>query len=152
MHPRPVVMQSGKSNAVLCEQCSNRDTRNVIKFSNSELLLSLGRTLAWSGNSTGQDSYQSSNRDSVSLNSFSSHMSFKSHVQYLNTSCQRGLDILRVARHWPGSRSYIIIIIINPLTARVVGSPQMILQPVFSIFPCSPPPSGTCRTPGLSIP
>ena len=28
----------------------------------------------------------------------------------------------------------------------------MILQPVFSIFPCSPLPSGTCRTPGLSIP
>ena len=39
------------------------------------------------------------------------------------------------------------IIIINPLTARVVGAPQMILQPVFSIFPCSPLPSGTCRTP-----
>ena len=46
----------------------------------------------------------------------------------------------------------IIIIIINPLTARVVGVPQMILQPVFSIFPCSPLLSGTCRTPGLSIP
>ena len=45
-----------------------------------------------------------------------------------------------------------LIIIINPLTARVVGAPQMILQPVFSIFPCSPPPPGTCRTPGLSIP
>ena len=46
----------------------------------------------------------------------------------------------------------IIIIIINPLTTRVVGAPQMILQPVFSIFPCSPPSAGTCRTPGLSIP
>ena len=45
----------------------------------------------------------------------------------------------------------LIIIIIYPLTARVVGAPQMILQPVFSIFPCSPLPSGTCRTPGLSI-
>ena len=45
----------------------------------------------------------------------------------------------------------IIIIIIYPLTARVAGAPQMILQPVFSIFPCSPLPSGTCRTPGLSI-
>ena len=32
--------------------------------------------------------------------------------------------------------SIIIIIIINPLTARVVGAPQMILLPVFSIFPC----------------
>ena len=57
----------------------------------------------------------------------------------------------------PGLKSGIgahehIIIIINPLTARVVGAPQMILQPVFSIFPCSPLPSGTCRTPGLSIP
>ena len=38
----------------------------------------------------------------------------------------------------------IIIIIINPLTARVVGAPQIILQPVFSIFPCSALPSGTC--------
>ena len=46
---------------------------------------------------------------------------------------------------------FIIIIIINPLTARVVGAPQMILQPVVSIFPYSPLPSGTCRTPGLSI-
>ena len=46
----------------------------------------------------------------------------------------------------------IIIIIIYRLTARVVGAPQMISQPVSSIFPCSPLPSGTCRTPGLSIP
>ena len=36
-------------------------------------------------------------------------------------------------------------IIISPLTARVVGAPQMILRPVFSIFPCSPLPSWTCR-------
>ena len=40
----------------------------------------------------------------------------------------------------------------NPLIARVVGAPQMISQPVPSIFPCSPQPSGTWRTPGLSIP
>ena len=46
----------------------------------------------------------------------------------------------------------IIIIIINPLTARVVGAPQMILQPVSSILPCFPLPSGTCWTPGVSIP
>ena len=52
----------------------------------------------------------------------------------------------------PEETSLHLIIIINPLTARVVGAPQMILQPVFSIFPCSPLPSGTCRTPGLSIP
>ena len=43
------------------------------------------------------------------------------------------------------------IIIINPLTARVVGAPHMILQPVFSIFPSSPLPSGTCRTLGLCV-
>ena len=42
--------------------------------------------------------------------------------------------------------------IINPLPAGVVGAPHMILQPVFSIFPCSPLPCGTCRTPGKSIP
>ena len=50
------------------------------------------------------------------------------------------------------SVTYLFIIIINPLTATVVGAPQMILQPVFSIFPCSPLPSGTCRTSGLSSP
>ena len=41
-----------------------------------------------------------------------------------------------------------------PLTARVIGASEMISQPVFPIFPCSPLPSGTCQcqTPGLSIP
>ena len=48
--------------------------------------------------------------------------------------------------------SHGFIIIIYPLTARVIGAPQMISQPVFSVFPCSPLPSGTCPTPGLSIP
>ena len=43
------------------------------------------------------------------------------------------------------------ITFIYPLSGRVVGAPQMILQPVFSIFPCSPLPSETCRTSGLSI-
>ena len=50
----------------------------------------------------------------------------------------------------------ILILIVSsfiyPLTVRVVRAPQMISQPVFSIFPCFPLPSGTCRTPGLSIP
>ena len=46
----------------------------------------------------------------------------------------------------------IIIIIIYPLTARVIWAPQMISQPFFSIFPCSLLPSGSCQTPGLSIP
>ena len=41
---------------------------------------------------------------------------------------------------------------IYSLIARVVGAPQMISQPVSSIFPCFPLPSGTWRIPGLSIP
>ena len=45
-----------------------------------------------------------------------------------------------------------IIIIIYSLTKRIVGAPQMILQPVSFIFPCSPLPSVTWQTPGLSIP
>ena len=40
-----------------------------------------------------------------------------------------------------GLSDRIIIIIIYPLTVRVVGAPQMISQPVSSIFPCSPLPS-----------
>ena len=42
------------------------------------------------------------------------------------------------------------IIIIHPLNTRVVGAPQMISQPVSSIFPCSPLPSGTCCLPTYS--
>ena len=42
--------------------------------------------------------------------------------------------------------------LIYPLTTRVVRAPQMISQPVSSIFPCSPLPSGTWRNTGLSIP
>ena len=41
---------------------------------------------------------------------------------------------------------------IYPLTARAVGAQQVISQPVSSIFPCSLLPSGTWRTPDLSIP
>ena len=48
--------------------------------------------------------------------------------------------------------NWFIIIIIYSLTARVVGAPQMISQPVSSIFFCSPLPSGIWRTPGLFIP
>ena len=44
------------------------------------------------------------------------------------------------------------IIIIYPLSAGVVGAAQMFSQPVSSTFPCSPLPSLTWRTPGLSIP
>ena len=53
--------------------------------------------------------------------------------------------------HLPSSSSSIIIIIYS-LNVRVVGAPQMISQPLSSIFHSSPPPSGTCRTPSLSIP
>ena len=42
--------------------------------------------------------------------------------------------------------------LIYSLTPRVVGAPQMISQPVSSIFTCSPLPSGTWQTTGLSIP
>ena len=47
---------------------------------------------------------------------------------------------------------FIIIIIIYLLIAKVVWAPKMILQPVSSICPWSPLPSGTWWTPGLSIP
>ena len=47
---------------------------------------------------------------------------------------------------------WLIIIIIYHLITRVVWAPQMISQPVSSIFPCFPLPSGTWRTPGMSIP
>ena len=54
---------------------------------------------------------------------------------------------------WTFFSFIIIIIIIYPLTARAVRAPQMILQPVSSVFPCFPLPSGTLRRPpGLPIP
>ena len=40
----------------------------------------------------------------------------------------------------------------SPLPTRVLGAPQTTSQPVSSIFLCSPLPSGTWQTPGLSIP
>ena len=46
----------------------------------------------------------------------------------------------------------IIVVVINPLTTRIVGAPQMISQPISSIFLCFPLPFGTWRTPGLFIP
>ena len=45
----------------------------------------------------------------------------------------------------------VVIIIIFPFTSGVVEAPQMISQLLFSIFPCSPLPSVTWRTPGLFI-
>ena len=43
-------------------------------------------------------------------------------------------------------------LLLHLLTAEVVGALQMTSQPLSSIFLCSPLPSGTCQTPGLSIP
>ena len=58
-----------------------------------------------------------------------------------------------VLKEYTGRVDIIIIIMTYPVTARVVGIPQMISQPVFfSIFPCSPPPSRIWQTPGLPIP
>ena len=47
---------------------------------------------------------------------------------------------------------HVFLVIIYPLTTRVVWAPQMISQPVSSIFPCYPLPSGTCQNPGQFIP
>ena len=43
-------------------------------------------------------------------------------------------------------------LIIYPLTARVVGAPQMISQPVFSIFPWSPLPLGPAELQACPFP
>ena len=48
-------------------------------------------------------------------------------------------------RGWIGYGCLVIIIIIYPLTVRVVGASQMILHPVFFIFLCSPRPPGSWR-------
>ena len=57
---------------------------------------------------------------------------------------------------WLAKHRYNIILslsyLIYPLTARVIWAPQMIWQPVSSIFPCSLLPSWTWQTPGLAIP
>ena len=65
---------------------------------------------------------------------------------------QKGVHKHRVVYCTDTDADLHIFIIISPLTGRVVGAPQMISQPVSSTFSCSPLPSGTWRTPGLSIP
>ena len=50
------------------------------------------------------------------------------------------------------TKTMFIIIIINLLTARVARAPQMILQPVFSIFPCSPLPQGLAKLQACPFP
>ena len=49
-------------------------------------------------------------------------------------SCHAAKSVFGASVWSVGVSMFIIIIIINPLTARVVGAPQIILQPVFSIF------------------
>ena len=46
-------------------------------------------------------------------------------------------NLYRILDSWHDLSSHLVY----PLTTRVVGLPQMILQPVSSIFPCSPLPS-----------
>ena len=69
----------------------------------------------------------------------------------LNTCLQSPClsSMCRLPKKWAKPISFHLI---SLLTVRVIWAPQMISQPVSSIFPCSPLPSGTCRTPGLSIP
>ena len=67
----------------------------------------------------------------------------------ISVGCALSLDVCNIQSL---CSTAFIIIIVYPLTARVIGAPQMTLQPVFSIYPCSPLPSGIWRTPGLSIP
>ena len=56
-------------------------------------------------------------------------MNFVSPEGDINVFKTKSVDYVGITRDL-----WIFIIIINPLTARVVGAPQMILQPVFSIF------------------
>ena len=72
---------------------------------------------------------------------------------YQEAVFQTWLSLCFQWRLWSSDGTIIItIIIISPLTVRAVEAPQMISQPVSSIFPCSSLPSGTLQTPGLSIP
>ena len=73
-------------------------------------------------------------------------------VNYAHYEVAHGCLPSCISRHSFTFSCLLISSLIYPLTARVVGAPQMISQPVYSIFLCSPQPSGTCRTPGLSIP
>ena len=74
---------------------------------------------------------------SVKFPCFASMLSLE-HSTSLNFSiCTFPLEITILLQIQAFLKFLVLIIIINPLTARVVGAPQMILQPVFSIFPCS---------------
>ena len=55
---------------------------------------------------------------------------WKNYTMHWCTKMQYGMHVCMPTH----THIIIIIIIVNPLTARVTGAPQMILQPVFSIF------------------
>ena len=78
-------------------------------------------------------------------------------AQYITQQCgTEDAEIKVPSVENPGLKVFpmkpVVIVITYPLTARVVGAPQMISQPVSSTFPCFSLPSVTWRTPGLSIP
>ena len=58
----------------------------------------------------------------------------------------------RMSQTFAGLIIIIIIIMINPLTARVVGAPQMTLQPVFTIFPVLHCPLGLAELQACPLP
>ena len=66
----------------------------------------------------------------------------KQRVSLFSPAC---LHLLQVVGLLCATAHSSLIISIYPLTVRVVGAPQMISQPVSSIFPCSPLPSGTAE-------
>ena len=88
------------------------------------------------------------------------HLQHQRDLYHVFIDFKKAFDRVWHAALWATMKKYnistiiiiLIIIIIHPLTARVVGAQQKILQPVFSIFQCSPLPSGTWRTQDLSIP
>ena len=60
-------------------------------------------------------------------------------------------DLERIELSEAGRQNSLLLLTLTyPLTAGVVGAPQMTLQLVSSIFLCFPLPSRTRRTPGLS--
>ena len=103
----------------------------------------VGRVKAaiWNGSQHSKEQDMTNSMNNLSTDSNSEQLEEPISFKYLGaTLCIDGTIII-----------VIIIIIINPLRARVVEAPQMISQPVSSIFLCSPLPSGTWQTPDLSI-
>ena len=76
---------------------------------------------------------------------------FQGHMCVRNINCKLRVSDSCALETWRIVWLFLHFTFTDPLTSRVVGAPQMILQPVLSIFPCSLLPPGTCGTPGLSI-